>query len=136
MDWYKVMEILTPILATLLVTLISWGVYELKKYVRSKTDSQLMINAADSIGEVANTVVHDLQAKAVDALKQAGQLTPEKAAQIKADAIAKTKALLTEQTIKVAAKSIADLDQYISGKIEQSVTEGKILKEIPASSGG
>jgi hypothetical protein len=124
MYWAQTMEILAPLLATLLVTLISWGVYELKKYVKSKTDNQLFINAVDSIGEAAESSVHDIKVM-VDEMKADGKFTKEEAEAVKAEALARTKAILSEQTIKVAAKTIADLDSYIAGKIEKEVAATK-----------
>ena len=125
MDWYTLTEALTPLLATLLVTLVSWGVYELKQYVRSKTQNQMTVNAVDSITDAANTIVAELKATVVDELKKAGPLDKAKAQKIKEIAVTKTKAMLTDQTVKVASKTIADLDTFIAGKIEKAVTESK-----------
>ena len=124
MDWYALTEALTPILATLLVTLISWGVFELKKFIKSKTDNQLFINTVDSIGEAARSSVMDLKVM-VDKAKADGVFTKEEAENIKAEAIARTKAMLGKETMKFAAKAIADLDSYVAGKVEGEVTAAK-----------
>jgi hypothetical protein len=126
MDWYGMMDILTPLLATLLVTLVSWGVFELKKFVKAKTDNQLMWNAADAIGEAANATVAELNATLKKELEKDGGLSKENAAEIKAVAVRQVKAMLSTQATKVASKVIVDLDGYIAGKVEEGVTGAKV----------
>ena len=126
MDWYGMMDILTPLLATLLVTLVSWGVYELKKFVKAKTDNELLLGTVDAIGEAANATVAELNATLKKELEEAGPLTKESAAEIKDVAVRQVKAMLGTQATKVASKVIVDLDAYIGGKVEESVTGAKV----------
>lgn len=126
MDWYGMMDVLTPLLATLLVTLVSWGVYEFKKFVKAKTDNELLLGTVDAIGEAANATVAELNATLKKELEAEGPLDAEKAMRIKDEAVARTKAMLSTQATKVASKVIVDLDGYIAGKIEGEVIRAKI----------
>lgn len=126
MDWIGLTEALAPILMTLLVTLVSWGVYELRKYVKSKTDNQMMWNACDAIGEAATAVVADLQVM-VDNLKKDDSFSKADAEEVKKLAIQRTKAILSDRTLRMATRMIGDIDSLISGKVEEQVKMEKHL---------
>lgn len=72
------------------------------------------------VSELAQTTVDNLKAKSVD-----GKLTTEEAAQIKADAIAKVKSLLSEDVQETISTIFGDVEQWISSKIEAAVKESK-----------
>jgi len=126
MDWYGMMDVLTPLLSTLLVTLVSAAVAYGIKFLKSKTDDQLLWNAAGAIGEAANATVAELNATLKKELQASGGLTKENAERIKAEAVTRTKAMLSTQATKVASKVIVDLDGYIAGKVEEGVTRAKV----------
>lgn len=86
------------------------------------------INAAEDcittvVEELAQTTADDLKAKSAD-----GKLTAEDAAKIKADAIAKVEALLSDDVQKAVAQIFGDTEQWISSKVEAAVRQ---LKQTP-----
>lgn len=77
------------------------------------------------VSGIVQRVVDELQQTTVDALKAKGEFTPEVAATIKAQAVAKVKAILGEESIGLAKEVLGDLDALISALIESAINRAK-----------
>lgn len=76
--------------------------------------------------KMAQTVVDDIKAKSED-----GKLTAEEAAQIKANALAEVKKILSEDTINAVHAEFDDADAWLTSKIEAAVKQLHIDAPTP-----
>lgn len=93
--------------------------------VTAKTKAQKVQDLLWHVEAIAEHVVKDVQQTVVDDLKNKGQFTPEVAAQVKADAIAKVKEIMGEELTGLAKEVFGDLDLLISTLIESHVKDNK-----------
>jgi len=117
-----------PYAASIITGLVSWGLYEISKYVRSKTKNELALTALEQISATVETTVKDLQQTLVPAIKQAaadGVISGQDAAHLRATAVSKIKAQLQPKLIKNAEVLISDVDALINALIEKNVLELK-----------
>ena len=117
-----------PYAASIITGLISWGLYEISKYVRSKTKNELALTALDQISATVETTVKDLQQTLVPALKQAaadGVISKADAQGLKAAAVLRVKNQLQPKVIKNAEVLISDVDALIQSLIEKNVLDLK-----------
>lgn len=91
------------------------------KYIHSKTAQ----NAIDGLASIAQSVVADFDQRVVADAKKNGAFTPQLAAAVKEDAI---KAVMSQgaNLVKLAQKSVGDVQQLVSSLIEQAVTQNHI----------
>lgn len=95
------------------------------KRIESQTKSQKVHDLLWHVEAIAEHVVNDLQQTTVDDLKKADKFTPEVAAQIKVDAIAKVKEILGEELTGLAGEVFGDLNLLIGTLIESHVKDNK-----------
>lgn len=109
-----------PIIGAALAGLVTWGLAILKK----KTNADIAKTALEQVDMVVTTVVGGLSQTVVEALKSTsenGKLTDEEKAKVKQQAVENIKFLLSESVSAAAAKTIGDLNAYITQKIEDQV---------------
>jgi hypothetical protein len=127
-------DTLLPIAATLLTALVSWGLTELAKYVRSRTKNEAVNGALQRICHMADTTVAELNQTVADGLRAAaadGKITPDERAALKAQAVGLVQSRLAPEVIKAAAQGVTDITEFISARIERSVWEQKNVIGIP-----
>jgi hypothetical protein len=127
----QVMEVMAaqiiPAIAVALATLVSVGLVRLNKWLKMKTGSE----AVAAAGEIVAATVNELTATTVKNMKAAAddsKLTMDEALMIKNQAVSLAKSQLPPAVAKAAALAVGDLSVFISGKIEQTVAEGKSQK--------
>lgn len=121
---------MVPVIVAILATLVSVGMVQLNRWLKLKTGSE----AVAAAGEIVAATVNQLAATTVKTFKTAsadGKLTLVDARTIKNQAIFQVKSQIPATVAKAACAAIGDLDAFISGKIEQAVTE--IKGQQPAS---
>lgn len=102
------------------------------KYFHSKTAQ----NAIDGLASISQSVVADFNQRVVADAKKNGVFTPQLAASVKQDAV---KAVMSQGSnlVKLAQKSVGDVQQLVSSLIEQAVTRDHIpspeVKRQPSS---
>ncbi|MHB0886879.1 MAG: hypothetical protein ACYC41_13465 [Bacillota bacterium] len=103
-----------------------------KKKVEAQTETiqnqamaQKVRDLLSHVEAIAEHVIKDVQQTAVDDLKAKGEFTPEVAAQIKVDAIAKVKEILGEELTGLAGEVFGDLNLLIGTLIESHVKDNK-----------
>jgi len=122
---------LGPIALTLLSGLVSWGLLELTKYVRTKTKNEAVNNAVSHICHTVDTTVKELAqttARDYKADNPAG-LTKEAKQILKTLAVAKVKDQIPAAITKTAGMAVNSVEQLISAKIEKAVFELKKEKK-------
>ena len=123
--------VLIPAFASVVVALISWGLAEAAKYVRSRSKNESVNNAIERICHMTETTVAELSQTVADDLRKAsadGRIDATEAAALKARAIELVKARLGAGVMDAAAAGIADLNEFIGARIERSVREQKTQK--------
>lgn len=77
------------------------------------------------LSHIVTRVVEELQQTTVDALKASGKFDADTAAKVKADAVARVKAILGEESVGLAKEVLGDLDALISAFIESAINSAK-----------
>lgn len=119
---------LQPILASLLLALLSWGATELTRWVRSKTKNERVAAATEILSRTVVDTVKELE-QTVRPMLSDGRLSPEEGNAIKTRARDLINSKLTPVTLDLVKSNVGDLETWISGKIEASVYDMK--KEVP-----
>ncbi len=115
---------LLPAVGIILVALATWGVAILKK----KTNSEIAKNALGSVDQIIAAVVGRISQTTADVLKVSaanGKLTDAQKMELKKIAVTQINGLLTTEVAAAAAKTVTDLQAYISQKIEEQVLAQK-----------
>lgn len=123
-----------PVAGTIITGLISWGLIELSKYLKTKTKNEVVNNAMAHISHTVNTTVKEIEQTIVPEIKAAlrdGKLTSAEARKLKDIAIAKVKAQLPKDIKKAAYGAVNSLTSIIGAKVEGAVFDlmkGKYFK--------
>ena len=125
---------LAPVFATVISGLVSWGLLELSKYVRTKTKNEAINDAMSHICHTVDTTVKDLAQTTVKELKAAsadGRLSKEDAMRIKTTAATRVRSQVNDKIQKTAAKGVTSLSDMIEAKVEKAVLELKQVPKVP-----
>ena len=117
-----------PVLGTVVTGLVSWGVVELTKYVRTKTKNEMANNAVSQICQTVQTTVADLNQTMVPAMQKAavdGKITKEDAIVLKNLAVEKINKQIPGAIEQAALLSVNSISALIEAEIEQAVGEAK-----------
>ncbi len=115
-----------PVGGTLLTGLVSWSLIKLNKYVKTKTQNEVVNNAMSHISHTVNTTVRELEKTLVPEAKKAfkdGKLTSVEAGKLKDIAIAKVRAQLPKDIEKAAYGAVNSLTSAIGAKVEGAVLD-------------
>lgn len=132
-----IVQSLLPAASLLLVTLIGWATRELARFIAQRVQNEALAAAMTRLNNTVYEVVLDLEQTVVGKLKDvtspggdgAGGITEAEAADVKAAALAKVKALIGPEGLKrllyVMAGDQKQLDALIDTKVEAAVRLGK-----------
>ena len=109
----------------LLTTLLSWGAYELAKYIRKKGGNEQMSSVVWQVQEIVSSAIAEAEAITVREAKAGGKWDAAKQKQIKDEVVGEVRANLTANTSKFIIKNFGNLDGYIRGRIEIDIIEAK-----------
>ena len=128
------MEALIPIaiqaLYPVIASLASWGIYELTRYIRSKTQNEQAVAALEQIGLIVETNVADLAQTIADDMRKTsagGKLTKEDAAKLRDLALRRINEQVPATVSAAAGTLVSNLDAYIRARMEQAVRYSKPL---------
>ncbi len=113
-----------PAIATALGIVITWGLTQLRRMLKSKTDSETATQAFDVIAQLIQSSVVSLN-QTFQRSMQDGKLNDQEKGAIKHMAIAMVMNQLPEATKKVASLYVNDLEQYVDNNIEMAVSYDK-----------
>jgi len=121
-----IISTLGPTILTLLSGLVSWGLIELTKYIRTKTKNEAVNDAVAHICHTVDTTVKELaQTTAAEYKNSDGSLSKDAAIRLKFLAIKKVKNQVPDAIMMTAGIAVNSVNQLISAKIEKAVFEMK-----------
>lgn len=104
--------------------------------VTAKIKNATVKHAVSTAEDCATTVAYKMSQTVVDDLKAAsadGKLTAEEAAQVKANALAEVKTILSEDVINTVHTEFGDADAWLTSKIEAAVKQLHIAAPTQAA---
>ena len=119
---------LYPIIGTILLALLSWGSAEFISFIRKKTKNERLAEALTSISTESISAVNEVEQTLRRALSD-GKLDENEKKQLKSVAVRKVKERMIPMVMKVAQKNLNDVDDYISGKVEEAVLKNKQINK-------
>ena len=126
-------DFLTTLLKAVLVAavpvcaaFIGKGIKALADYLGRKSESDVAKRFLDAVADAVSTAVTYTSQTYVDALKKSGEFTKENQEFALKVAIAKAKALLTEDAIKYLEGAYGSVERYLEGRIEAEVRNQKV----------
>ena len=118
------LEKVLPILGTVVLALVSWGLVELRKWVATKAKNERVNAALDHLSQAVYISVTELEQTTRKALKD-GKLNDEEKADIKNRAICAVHRRISPHVFRAAQEAVEDLDSWLNGEVEASVFEMK-----------
>lgn len=119
-----------PIIGSVVVALVGWGVAELSRWIRSRYKNERLARAVDIIGASVVATVKEAEVKIRPTLSD-GKLTPEEIKQIKGTVTSNVKRRIGPAVAKVAKDNLLDLDDWIEGQTEATLYDlnrGEVIK--------
>ena len=129
-------QTLAPVAATVISTLASLALFELRKFIATKTKNEKVNAAMTRITEtVATTVDHLTQTIATNLKEKSetGKLTKAQSNILKQDAVKTVLKQLPDETVKTAELAVNSINGLIGSKIEQAILKQKAA--LPAQLG-
>ena len=118
------MKILAPIAVTLIGALVSWGLAEASRWIKSRTRNENALAALEDVSALVRTTVSEVgqtfQVAAAD-----GKFTADEGKQMKSLAIEKVKAQIPPMVGKHALFAVNNLNDFIASRIEREVAKKK-----------
>lgn len=117
-------EILAPLAAAAAI----WALGEVARWARTRTRNEKIANAVERLCQTAASTVAELEQVSVPLARNAasdGKLSVDEGAHLKRVALERIKRRLAPAVLKEARLAIADLDGFLSAKVEQAVWDAK-----------
>ena len=128
----QIMAIVGPTLITAFGILATWALNELRKWVKSKTDSEAVDVAFNSLNEISASAVLSAE-QAMKQYSADGKITPSEALKIKKIVFQEVRNQIPKNTEKILKKVANNVDDLIDSKIEEAVytmKQKKITNEV------
>jgi len=125
----EITSIIAPALITAIGILITWGLNELRRFVKNKTDNREIDAAFDQLDKIIKGTV----IKAEQVMKKYGadgKITEDEAREIKRSVVADIKCQLPLSTEVFLKKVINDVDALIDTRVEVEVYKLKEAKKL------
>jgi len=113
---------LAPIVTSIVVALVAWGLAELSRLIRQRTKNEKISSAFDHISSAVMTSVMDLEQTARKVLRD-GKLSQAEARKLKTMAIKNVKNRLPPAVLDVVKRELKDLDDWIGAEVEAALYE-------------
>ena len=120
----EILQVLAPIIISIVGILASWGLAELSKYIRSKTRNENALSALDDISNLVRSTVSEVGQTFTKAAAD-GKITRAEALSMKTEAIQKVKAQIPPMVEKNALLAVNSLEKFIASRIEREVVKLK-----------
>ena len=121
---------LAPICISLAGVLGTWILYEVRRWVRARTNNELAFAAIEDVAVVVRTVVSELNQTFLAAAED-GVFTPEERTEMKAQAHAMVVAQVPPLIKRNAMRLINNFDDWVSSRIEREVVKAKYQRLFP-----
>jgi hypothetical protein len=116
----EIMAIIGPAIVTAIGIIVTWGLNELRRWIKSKTNSEIVNVAFNSLNNISKSAV----VRAEQAFKKFGadgKITEEEAIKIKQIVFNDIKNQIPKATQKTLNKVANNIDDLIDSKIEEVV---------------
>lgn len=116
----QLMTIIMPVLVTTIGVIITWGLNELRKWIKTKSDNEAIDTAFNQLNQITKSAV----TAAEQSIKEAGadgKITMAEAKKVKALVMSSVKNQLPVSTEKVLLGIANSVDDLIDNKIEETV---------------
>jgi len=120
----QLLAIIIPFAATALSILTTWLLFELKKFIRSRTGSAELEDSMIVLESVIQGVVTEIN-ETLKTVGEDGKVTAEDAKLLKQKALNSIGRQLPTATKKILDKNIAHLARFVSGKVEVEILKTK-----------
>ena len=110
--------------STLVVLIVGWGLKLLSAYIAAKTKDENLMVAFDTLAEIVDTTVKDLD-QTFKAAAEDGKFTEDEKRAIKAKALDMVNTQLPVFMKTQMGAAVNDLQSYVDSKIEATVREIK-----------
>jgi len=129
----QIMAIVGPTLITAMGIIVTWGLNELRKFVKSKTTNEAVDLAFNQLDKIANSAVIRAELTMKEFAAD-GKITKNEAVQIKKIVFEEVKRQIPKSKVSILKKCVNDVDDLIDSKIEEVVYKVKQekLNQIPA----
>lgn len=118
----ELIKVIVPAIGTAISLLVTWGLYELRKLIKTKTDSQAAMRAFDLLTDLVQTTVVSINQETVQAMKKGGEsLANDIGKSLKQKARSIVMAQISAGTKKVLESNLQDLEVFVDNRIEQCV---------------
>jgi nucleoid-associated protein YejK len=125
----QLMSIIAPTVVTAVGVVLTWGLNELRRFVRGRTDNE----AIDFSFKQFNFIATGAVKKAEQEMKKYaadGKITKEEAAKIKDTVFNEVKKQIPERTEVMLRRGVNDLDDLINTRIEEIVYNEKERRRL------
>lgn len=130
----QLMTIFVPAITTIAGILVTWGLAELRKLIKTKTDNAAATQAFDVVADLVQSSVTSINQTARKGFED-GKLSQAEKVAFKKQAKDLVLGQLPKATKKILDKSLADLEVYVDNRIEQTVVyenRGRAMQGIQA----
>jgi hypothetical protein len=123
----QIMTIVLPVLVTSIGVLITWGLNEGRKWVKTKSDNEAIDTAFNQLNLITTGVVKAAEQSIKEAAAD-GKITTAEAYKIKTMVVAEIRNQLPKSTEKILTGIADNINGMIDSKVEEAVFDLK--KEV------
>jgi dGTP triphosphohydrolase len=125
----EVIEQLQPILATLLIAVLTWGATELTKWIRNKTQSERVASATDEVTRAIIDSVKEIE-QTMRPMLTDGELSASEKLKLKEAAMKSINNKVRPEVLKVVGKNVQDMTAWLNSKVEATVLDVKKGEDV------
>lgn len=123
----QTMAIVLPAALSAISIILTWLLFELRKWVKKRTDSQALDDSLAVLGQVVQNTVAQINETVKEAAKD-GIVSKEEAVQLKSMAVQRIQSQIPDGTKKILEIGINNLNEFVSGQIEVALISTKRMK--------
>jgi hypothetical protein len=116
----QLMAIFVPAIVAVAGILVTWGLAELRKLIKTKTDNAAAVQAFDTVADLVQSSVTSVN-QTTRKVFEDGKLSEAEKRELKLKAMALVMDQLPAATKKVMDKNLNNLAVYVDNRIEQTV---------------
>jgi hypothetical protein len=116
----QIMAVVGPAIITAIGVIITWGLNELRKWLKGKTDSDTVDVAFKSLSKITQSAVISAE-QSMKEYAEDGKITPSEALKIKRLVFQQIRSQIPKNTEKILKKVANSMDDLIDSKIEETV---------------
>ena len=120
----ELLQILAPIIVSVVGILVSWGLAEISMYIRNKTKNENALKAMEDISALIRTTVSEV-GQTFEKSSADGKITREEGVAMRNIAINQVKAQIPPMVQKHALLAVNNLNDFIASRIEREVVKLK-----------